>query len=85
MSRFGKGALGSGTEVNAQVVNGKCPYCSSDSIFISLHQTIYRCINCGSDIEQKVNGKISYIPPGGSIILTDTRDLPNGKNRSVRG
>ena len=69
MSRYGNGTFGSGTEVNAQVVNGKCPYCSSDSIFISLHQTIYRCINCGSDIEQKVNGKISYIPHGKNIIM----------------
>ena len=22
----------------------------------------YRCLNCGGDIEQKVNGKISYLP-----------------------
>jgi DNA-directed RNA polymerase subunit RPC12/RpoP len=79
MSRFGKGALGSGTEVNAQVVNGKCPYCSSDSIFISLHQTIYRCINCGSDIEQKVNGKISYIPYGKNIVMDLQSPPGNGK------
>ena len=78
MSRYGNGTFGSGTEVNAQVVNGKCPYCSSDSIFISLHQTIYRCINCGSDIEQKVNGKISYIPHGKNIIM-DLRLPTNGK------
>ena len=79
MSRFGKGTFGSGTEVNAQVVNGKCPYCSSDSIFISLHQTIYRCINCGSDIEQKVNGKISYIPYGKNIVMNLQSPPHNGK------
>jgi ribosomal protein S27E len=79
MSRFGKGTFGSGTEVNAQVVNGKCPYCSSDSIFISLHQTIYRCINCGSDIEQKVNGKISYIPYGKNIVMDLQSPPGNGK------
>ena len=79
MSRYGKGTFGSGTEVNAQVVNGKCPYCSSDSIFISLHQTIYRCINCGSDIEQKVNGKISYIPHGKNIVMDLKVSTHNGK------
>ena len=78
MSSFGKGKFGSGVEINTQVVNGKCPYCRTDGIFISLHKTIYRCVTCGSDIEQKVNGKISYIPYGKNIVLMDTRDLPNG-------
>ena len=78
MSSFGKGKFGSGVEINTQVVNGKCPYCTTDGIFISLHKTIYRCVTCGSDIEQKVNGKISYIPYGKNIVLMDTRDLPNG-------
>ena len=78
MSSFGKGKFGSGLEIITQVVNGKCPYCTTDGIFISLHKTIYRCVTCGSDIEQKVNGKISYIPYGKNIVLMDTRDLPNG-------
>ena len=78
MSSFGKRSFGSGMEVNAQVVNGKCPYCTTDGVFISLHKTIYRCVTCGSDIEQKINGKISYIPLGGRISMTDTRDLTNG-------
>ena len=79
MSRYGKRNFGSATEVNAQVVNGRCPYCSSDSIFVSLHQTIYRCINCGSDIEQKVNGKISYIPHGKNIVMDLKVSTHNGK------
>ena len=78
MSSFGKGKFGSGVEISTQVVNGKCPYCTTDGIFISLHKTIYWCVTCGSDIEQKVNGKISYIPYGKNIVLMDTRDLPNG-------
>ena len=48
--------------LEAQVVNGTCPTCTEDSIFVSLYKTIYRCTNCGADIEQKINGKISYIP-----------------------
>ena len=62
-------------EVNAQVVNGKCPFCTVESIFVSIHKTVFRCITCGSDVEQKINGKISYIPIGGNIVMKDTRDL----------
>ena len=75
MGRYGKGTFGSGVEINAQVVNGKCPFCTASSIFVSIHKTIFRCITCGSDVEQKINGKISYIPLGGKIIMTDNRDL----------
>ena len=79
MSSFGKGSFGNGMEVNAQVVNGQCPYCKTDGVFISLHQTIYRCVTCGSDIEQKVNGKISYIPHGKPIVLDIKSPTHNGK------
>jgi len=78
MSKYGKGSFGSGVEINAQVVNGKCPFCRTDGVFISIHKTIFRCITCGGDIEQKVNGKISYIPLGGDIVMKDTKDLTNG-------
>jgi len=78
MSKYGKGTFGSGLEINAQVVNGKCPFCRTEGVFVSIHKTIFRCITCGGDIEQKVNGKISYIPLGGNIIMKDTKDLRNG-------
>ena len=78
MSRYGKGNFGSGVEINAQVVNGKCPYCTTDGVFVSIHRSIFRCITCGGDIEQKVNGKISYIPLGGDIVMKDTKDLTDG-------
>ena len=70
-----KGPFWNTIEVNAQVVNGKCPFCTIDSVFVSIHKTIFRCITCGSDVEQKINGKISYIPIGGKIVMQDTRDL----------
>jgi uncharacterized protein (DUF983 family) len=78
MTRYGKGSFGSGLEINAQVVNGKCPYCAADGIFVSIHKAIFRCITCGSDLEQKINGKISYIPIGGNIVMKDTQDLTDG-------
>tara|TARA_R100000656_G_scaffold9317_2_gene10205 strand:- start:615 stop:815 length:201 start_codon:yes stop_codon:yes gene_type:complete len=65
-------------EINAQVVNGKCPFCNMDGVFVSIHKSIFRCITCGSDVEQKINGKISYMPVGGKIIMTAPKDLNNG-------
>ena len=59
---YGQGPFGKAFDIAAQVVNGKCPICTEDSIFISIHKTVFRCTSCGSDIEQKINGKISYMP-----------------------
>jgi hypothetical protein len=32
------------------------------TMLVSLTRDHYRCITCGSDLEQKINGKISYLP-----------------------
>ena len=49
-------------DVRAEVVNGVCPTCSLDTILVSIARDHFRCITCGSDLKQHVNGKISYIP-----------------------
>ena len=54
--------IGKTVNVEAQVVNGTCPTCSEDSVFVSVYKTIFRCVTCGADLEQKINGKISYMP-----------------------
>ena len=54
--------VGKTVNVEAQVVNGTCPKCAEDSVFVSVYKTIFRCVTCGADIEQKINGKISYMP-----------------------
>ena len=59
---FGKGPFGKGLEFSTTIVNGVCPACSTSSIFISLEAALYRCTTCGHDLEQKINGQISYIP-----------------------
>ena len=81
MSGYGKGNFGSGIEISAQVVNGKCPFCNADGIFVSIHRNFYRCMNCGGDTEQKVNGVISYIPAsmsGKTPNLTQSSNTPEG-------
>ena len=49
-------------KVTAEIVNGKCPTCDEFTMLVGLTVTVYRCMNCGSDLEQHINGKISYIP-----------------------
>ena len=32
------------------------------TMLVSLTKDTYRCITCGSDLEQKINGVIKYMP-----------------------
>jgi len=49
-------------KVSAEVVNGKCPTCEEFTMLVGLTPEFFRCMNCGADLEQHVNGKISYLP-----------------------
>ena len=49
-------------KITAEIVNGKCPTCNEFTMLVGLTKEIYRCMNCGADLEQHINGKISYIP-----------------------
>jgi uncharacterized protein (DUF983 family) len=46
----------------AQVTGGVCPTCTHETMFVSLSPEIFRCINCGSDCKQYINGHIKYLP-----------------------
>jgi len=58
----------------AKMVDGVCPHCAEHTLLISIVNDYYRCLNCGGDIEQKVNGKISYLP-----IDLSVKEVENGK------
>ena len=45
----------------AEVVPGKCPTCNEHTLLVWLTKEYYRCMTCGADLEQHINGKISYI------------------------
>ena len=62
MNKFGKDTFGKGFNFKTEVTNGYCPLCDTKSVFVSLFQNFYRCMQCGGDTEQKVNGVISYMP-----------------------
>ena len=42
--------------VTAEVVNGKCPTCNELTMLVGLDKAFYRCMTCGTDLEQHVNG-----------------------------
>jgi len=47
---------------NTEITHGVCPNCEEFTALVSVTKDLYRCVTCGFDLEQKVNGKISYIP-----------------------
>ena len=49
-------------KIQAEVVNGKCPTCDEFTMLVGLTPEMYRCMNCGADLQQHINGKISYLP-----------------------
>ena len=49
-------------KVSAEVVKGICPTCEENTMLVGLSNEIYRCMNCGADLQQHINGKISYLP-----------------------
>jgi|TARA_R100001443_G_scaffold1049_4_gene4087 Zn ribbon nucleic-acid-binding protein len=53
MARIGK--------LTSQIVTGKCPECQTETILVSFEPYLYRCVNCGYDLEQKINGVIKYV------------------------
>ena len=49
-------------KLKAEIVNGKCPTCNEMTILVGLSQEYFRCITCGADLQQHINGKITYLP-----------------------
>ena len=46
----------------AEIVNGKCPTCTELTMLVGISNEFYRCMNSGADLQQHINGKITYLP-----------------------
>ena len=66
MSRFFKRTF---LKIKPEVAPGVCPHCDEVSSFVSIVRDTYRCMNCGFDVEQKVNGVIRYLPIGKDTVI----------------
>ena len=49
-------------KIYAEIVNGKCPTCDEFTMLVGITNEYYRCMNCGADLQQHINGKITYLP-----------------------
>ena len=47
--------------LETSIVTGNCPECRTDTLLVSFDPGMFRCVNCGHDLEQKVNGVIKYV------------------------
>ena len=66
MSRFFKRTY---IKLKPEIASGVCPHCEEMSSFVSIVNDNYRCMNCGSDVEQKINGVIKYLPLGQDKVI----------------
>ena len=55
--------------LNPEITPGVCPHCELPSSFISIVHDRYKCVQCGEEVEQKVNGVIRYLPLGSDKIV----------------
>ena len=49
-------------KIHTEIVNGVCPTCEEYTMLVGVTRSFFRCMTCGADLEQHVNGKISYLP-----------------------
>ena len=56
-------------KLKPEIASGVCPHCDDVSSFVSIVRDTYRCMNCGFDVEQKINGVIRYLPVGKDKVL----------------
>ena len=55
--------------IKPQISPGVCPHCEEVSSFLSIVNDIHKCMTCGLDVEQRVNGVIRYLPLGCDKII----------------
>ena len=54
-----------------EITPGVCPHCDMQVSFVSIVSDQYRCMTCGEDVKQLINGVIKYLPIGQDKIEED--------------
>ena len=68
--------------LTSQIVTGNCPECNTETLLVSFETYLYRCVNCGYDLEQKVNGVIKYVVANESTRFQKSSILDDGQETS---
>jgi len=61
--------------IESLIVHGICPSCKELAPLVSILDNIYKCTNCGDELQQHVNGVIKYLPINNKKI----KDIMYGK------
>ena len=56
------------TKINPEITPGICPHCDMPTSFVSIVNDLYKCMTCGQEVEQKINGVIKYLPVGSESL-----------------
>ena len=43
-------------KLETKIVSGECPSCKELTMLVEVDEHFFRCITCGEDLEQKING-----------------------------
>ena len=54
-----------------EITTGVCPHCELPTTFISIVNDLYKCMHCGDEVQQRVNGVIKYLPIGSDKITEE--------------
>ena len=68
--------------LTTKIVTGECPECSTNTLLVSWSSNVYRCVNCGHDLEQKVNGVIKYVVANEETRFKKSSILDDGQETS---
>ena len=52
-----------------EITPGVCPHCDMPTSFVSIVNDLFKCMTCGTDVEQKINGVIKYLPIGKDQLI----------------
>ena len=52
-----------------EITPGVCPHCEMPTSFISFVNDLFKCMTCGEEVQQRINGVIKYLPLGSDKII----------------
>ena len=54
-----------------EITPGVCPHCDMPTTFISIVNDLFKCMTCGEEVQQKINGGNKYLPVGQDKLLEE--------------
>ena len=58
-------------KIRPEITPGISPHCDMPTSFVSIVNDFYKCMTCGEEVKQRVNGVIKYLPLGPEALEED--------------